>query len=477
MLPNEISGEMAEINVEALMSAIREKSGVGSAREARPSRTPAEPPPACASKSGAAPAKVDAPLRTRDFRHLGVCVRAVRLLGDGDDDGVTLGAEAVAGVEESGFYPPEFVGGRPVRWTDGAAKLAVKVGNRTPTTLRVELDSTSPEGSTLCVVANGVELCGQSIASGDWSGTFDLSGVVVGDLLRIELLSSTFIPGDTSVFKRQADFNSRVAESLKAMAGCVSDVFGEMARLEELLREKVEQSLVATRQLTERMEHLMAAVEKNSAEIASVQAGVSALQERVEGEFEVARRAAEEARAVAAHKRQSESQATERSIRRLDERIGRATLRLDRFHRSAAQIHLQCESLEARMCEGLGELRSWAGHCLDELHRDVEASVAKSRLLRSETETRMRRITEGVDQVNRKIDAMTERAPGNREKPATRFKDIYVTRREPVPFIPAPGDKGATSLASEMRVSTENYYGAHQLEEVDVSVSQAHVAL
>lgn len=110
---------------------------------------------------------------------------------------MNLGARMVWGVEESGFHGQEWHGGIPLRWTNGVAKLVVPVdAHRPPRALRVDLASTSPQGSHLRIFVNGSELFNGDSPAGSWSRNFGLSGLPLGQRATIELLSSTFRPSD-----------------------------------------------------------------------------------------------------------------------------------------------------------------------------------------------------------------------------------------------------------------------------------------
>jgi len=108
---------------------------------------------------------------------------------------IALGAEMVWGVEESGFYDQEWRDNRPVRWTNGAARLVVPLDEqRAPGALRVDLESTGPKGTTLQVRVNGNTLLNGEIPSGGWSRTFRLPSLSMEGPMTIELLSGTFVP-------------------------------------------------------------------------------------------------------------------------------------------------------------------------------------------------------------------------------------------------------------------------------------------
>src|SRR5581483_7259853 len=80
------------------------------------------------------PAEADP--NTTDPRTLGVCVRGITLQSDAPEFvNVPLGAQAVAGVLDEGFYYQEQLAGKPYRWTNGTARLDVPIGKQVPTLL------------------------------------------------------------------------------------------------------------------------------------------------------------------------------------------------------------------------------------------------------------------------------------------------------------------------------------------------------
>jgi hypothetical protein len=118
----------------------------------------------------------------------------------GESPGVKrrLGAEKVPGVEEQGFYGQQGRADKPLRWTNGAAKLVVPVeASRLPARLRVELAWTGPKGTRLQIRVNGRGLYHEHVSSGEWTKTFALTGVKGGEPVIIELLSDTFVPKET----------------------------------------------------------------------------------------------------------------------------------------------------------------------------------------------------------------------------------------------------------------------------------------
>jgi len=108
---------------------------------------------------------------------------------------VPLGAEMAWGVKESGFNHQEWRGNIPVRWTNGAAHLAVPLGEQhPPRALRVDLDSPLPNGTHLRVLINDRELFSGHLPPRFWSKTFSLSSLRLGKRADIKLLSDSFVP-------------------------------------------------------------------------------------------------------------------------------------------------------------------------------------------------------------------------------------------------------------------------------------------
>ena len=117
---------------------------------------------------------------------------------------VVLGNQGVSGVRESGFHGQEWSKDKPVRWTDGSAKLVVLIDeNRPPKALRVDLASTGPKGTELKVLVHSDVLFHKSLPPGRWSKTFSLAGRSFNERLTIELLSDTFVPAE--IIKGAAD--------------------------------------------------------------------------------------------------------------------------------------------------------------------------------------------------------------------------------------------------------------------------------
>jgi hypothetical protein len=104
----------------------------------------------------------------------------------------------VWGSKIQGFHSQENIDGRPCRWTNGRAKVAVPLDPWLPPGrgLEIELSTSNPEGAGLCFRTNGVELCRDRVLAGQiWSKTVQLpDDVWKGQWLVLELLSDTFVP-------------------------------------------------------------------------------------------------------------------------------------------------------------------------------------------------------------------------------------------------------------------------------------------
>jgi hypothetical protein len=139
-----------------------------------------------------------------DGRHeRGIFVRQVRLegptsLGSAVVGGLTLGAEKVLGVPESGFHGPESFASAPARWTDGAARLHILLdpGNL-PNRLEVATAAPGRDSVLLRITANCVDLWKGPISAAPWSRSFDLSGLSLENGLKLELTSDTFRPTES----------------------------------------------------------------------------------------------------------------------------------------------------------------------------------------------------------------------------------------------------------------------------------------
>jgi hypothetical protein len=128
---------------------------------------------------------------------LGVLLKDLRLFDD-DYVNVSLGAEKVLGVAESGWHKQESWDKIPARWTDGAARLIVPVNEkRMPKAMGVEIVSTGGvevEQKKLRILLNGYKLFDGQISDEGYCQLFPLPDVPLGKQLTIELLSDTHIP-------------------------------------------------------------------------------------------------------------------------------------------------------------------------------------------------------------------------------------------------------------------------------------------
>ena len=101
----------------------------------------------------------------------------------------------------SGFHGQEWVGARPVRWTDGHGRLAVPIDPQSPpAALHVEVHMTG--GDTPKVLEIDVDGCTlhRGIVTPGWSATFRFDRCPVGgETVEIELVSGAHVPvmGDT----------------------------------------------------------------------------------------------------------------------------------------------------------------------------------------------------------------------------------------------------------------------------------------
>lgn len=140
-------------------------------------------------------------LESTDERELGVMVRGLRLRSTAalTYDQAVLGGQHVFGFPDNGFYPSEDFGGRPGRWTNGAATLTVPLDPESPPRqLEIETIAPSRQEATLQVLVNGTELWNQAIPTDGWTQSFSLEQVPMTEELVVELRSDTFSPpGDS----------------------------------------------------------------------------------------------------------------------------------------------------------------------------------------------------------------------------------------------------------------------------------------
>jgi hypothetical protein len=137
-----------------------------------------------------------AKLGSTDVRLLGVCFRGLTLFsGTRSYVGVPLGVRLIPEVAESGFHGPETSGGKPCRWTDGAARLVVPLRDHRPTSLGVTLEIPDRPEHLVRIAVNGQTLFEEKkFADRDWSADLPLKDVVLGDKAVIELTGDVVVP-------------------------------------------------------------------------------------------------------------------------------------------------------------------------------------------------------------------------------------------------------------------------------------------
>jgi serine/threonine-protein kinase len=142
------------------------------------------------------PREVD-PARNTDSRHLGVRVRALRLLRQGVEMPASfldlpLGSRFVAGVEDSGFHEDQQDKWGPYRWTNDRARLLIPLGrNERPQALAVLLYR--PKDTWLRITVNQRELVNEPATDTDvfwWERTLDLSDIDLGEAVVVEIASN-----------------------------------------------------------------------------------------------------------------------------------------------------------------------------------------------------------------------------------------------------------------------------------------------
>jgi hypothetical protein len=118
---------------------------------------------------------------------------------------VPLGALEVPEVKETGFLQADYVDNKPLRWTNGAARLIVPLRGKKPRALAVTLEVPNKPNYQVSLKVNGKTLIDEqpqwdpaieSILGRDWSAELPLAGVELGDNAVIDLESSTLIPGE-----------------------------------------------------------------------------------------------------------------------------------------------------------------------------------------------------------------------------------------------------------------------------------------
>ncbi len=115
-----------------------------------------------------------------------------RLWRPPDYRSVAFGAQSIWAVWERGFSERElWHGPEPMRWTGGRrAYLEIPLAGRPPPVLlHVDVAAAAREYTELDLKVNGRELIEVDVPRGGWSGTLDLDGVEVGDVLRLRIKS------------------------------------------------------------------------------------------------------------------------------------------------------------------------------------------------------------------------------------------------------------------------------------------------
>jgi Dolichyl-phosphate-mannose-protein mannosyltransferase len=128
--------------------------------------------------------------------------------------GVPFGGAPQLVAASSGFHPAQLVNGRPLRWTDGDATLAIPIkGDQSPTSISVSIADTGPAGGRLRITLNGVVLFDGVVGPGPWSGDYNLEGVVdllQGDTANVEISSGTFTAEPIDAADRETTFGVQV---------------------------------------------------------------------------------------------------------------------------------------------------------------------------------------------------------------------------------------------------------------------------
>jgi hypothetical protein len=105
-----------------------------------------------------------------------------------------FGNEMLWGIEETGFHEQETDEGRPVRWTDGVARLVVPADCEHPPRFLLVRLWIGPKGATLRLRVNGQDLFGDQLPTGTWEKKLALPDTGRSSQVTIEVLSSTFVP-------------------------------------------------------------------------------------------------------------------------------------------------------------------------------------------------------------------------------------------------------------------------------------------
>ncbi len=132
-----------------------------------------------------------------DIRTLGVSIHEIKLLTKIPDYNDTLlGAQTIAGIEESGFYGQDEPNKEPARWTNGNARITVPV-EIVPKALQVELISTGPKGTILKILVNKKILFHEQLPVGPWAKLFPLSKIPIRKDVVVEIQCTPFIPQES----------------------------------------------------------------------------------------------------------------------------------------------------------------------------------------------------------------------------------------------------------------------------------------
>jgi hypothetical protein len=114
-----------------------------------------------------------------------------------------LGIDSMDEIEEEGFHALETTHiwkDESFRWTNGAAKLVVPLGERPPRALFVRLGLTAPRLVQLRILVNGKPLFDEKFTmTNDWTRTFDVSDLKLGKAMTIEIFSDTVVPSDSDI--------------------------------------------------------------------------------------------------------------------------------------------------------------------------------------------------------------------------------------------------------------------------------------
>lgn len=115
-----------------------------------------------------------------------------------------LGCEKVLGTNEKGFYGQEFDNNKPFRWTNGKARLEVRLcqnKDRFPKLIYIEGRSTEGVRKKIKIKANDCEIFNQEILDNKLSQYLTLSGILLleGEKLCLDIISDTHIPKELGI--------------------------------------------------------------------------------------------------------------------------------------------------------------------------------------------------------------------------------------------------------------------------------------